>query len=83
MKATKTKAGGAVSRLGAIGNHEWWHCRTCGDVWQTTTPDRLSGLSHGATEARLHLATHVEPQHAGRHLWHREAAFRPMSEKQR
>lgn len=83
MGATHTNVERAVSRLGEIGNHDWWHCRTCGEVWQAAKADSVSASPHAASEARSHLATHAEPQHAGRHVWHRGTAFNPMSEKQR
>lgn len=83
MQRTKVAAGQAVNRLGVIGNHEWWHCLTCGDVWQTTRGDSGGATSHAAAETRRHLATHAQPQHSGREVWHRPAALRPMSEKHR
>ncbi len=82
MATTITKSGGAVSRLGAIGSQEWWHCRICGDVWPIARPENSQGVSRAAAEARLHIATHAQAQHSASAAWHRTAALGP-SEKQR
>lgn len=83
MKATSTETGRVVSRLGAIGHQEWWHCRTCGDVWPTPRDGNYSGRSHAVTEARLHVATHTQSQHVENPSWQRTPALGPASEKHR
>lgn len=72
----------AVRRLGVIGDHEWWHCRICGDVWQTARAGRDFAASHAASEVRRHTASHGHAQ-AGRALRRHAPALRSMNEKHR
>lgn len=83
MKSIETNAGPAVTRLGAIGNHQWWHCRTCGDVWSTSLGEDSAARPQAVAEARRHVATHAGSQHSRTASWQRMPSVRAMSEKPR
>jgi hypothetical protein len=78
MKFTRADAEKSVSRLGAIGNHEWWHCRTCGGVWATPRTETSTPRLQAATEARLHVATHAQSEHLRHAAWQRTPPLRAM-----
>lgn len=83
MKSSGTDQDQAVTRLGAIGNAEWWHCRTCGEVWTTTLNVGSSAGPQLVAEARRHAATHARLQHSKSASWQRMPSTRAIYEKHR
>jgi hypothetical protein len=80
---SRSDAVDAVRRLGAIGDHDWWHCRLCGAVWTTDRSSEWGGTRREIhAEARRHLSEHA-PHESSTASWTRAGTVGLVSGKHR